>query len=125
MNENEDFYAGTKKPAEPPASIQSGEIVDPARREPIVADFSGFAEFDDTKNGQPLGWSLDQPAKLTNHRTVMDLQSSTPEYAIYEQAQDEPGEQVEAISLRGDVFDDMGRPAQVTVSVRPGNRLNS
>lgn len=85
------------------------ELVSPG---PIQADFSEFENFD-------------KPATVIKHQTLMELQSNAGEYAIYEQKQSETGEPVEAISVTGSMFEDLGRPSVITVTVRPGDHLNN
>lgn len=99
-----DFETGPTAPTE-------GFVTEEAQSIPHVPDYSGFEEYD-------------KPAKMTKHQTVMHLDSQTGGGAIYQQASDDPNHTVEAISMHGDVFDDLGRPRTITVTVRAGDHLN-
>lgn len=88
---------------------QGGEpIVD----EVHVADFSGF---EDINEGRALG--MDVPRTLNKHMTVMEARDNETNgrYALYGQTD----EGVECITLADDVFEALGRPSKINVTVRP------
>jgi hypothetical protein len=71
-------------------------------------------------------------APLSKTRTVLKFDvrtttvsgSSMKATVMFDQTETEGGNAVPYLALDQDVWEDMGRPNEITVTVRPGDRLN-
>ena len=61
---------------------------------------------------------------IVKHVSVLDFDSEERDYIRYT-VRTEPDEVLpDILKIRRDLWEDMGRPAQVTIRVLPGNRVN-
>lgn len=74
-----------------------------------------------TESPANLGYQTDLPARLTKHQTVLDLQldGTNESFALYSQEDGQENFALDSIN-----YEEMGRPSKITVTVRPGDRLN-
>lgn len=63
------------------------------------------------------------PVKLRRRLVVLDLIRVSPESVSYSDSQDREVSTHTSILMCRDTYEEMGRPENVTVSVRPGNQL--
>lgn len=60
----------------------------------------------------------------TKTTCVMDLEDPDSGKGFYVMREDDNGNVVRIVKLLDDTWDDLGRPAQITVTIEPGDRMN-
>ena len=66
----------------------------------------------------------DLPAKLVKHMTVLDLDEGSAEDELVTFQRVDGGFIEKQIRIKSDLWDELGKPTKITVTVRPGDQLN-
>lgn len=91
--------------------VQSAELQTP-EGEPIVADFSAF---EDINEGRAVGMDMPRTANKSQMTLELDEDGTSPDsFALY-------GEGYNQAMISGEVFQSLGRPSKIDVTVRPHN----
>jgi hypothetical protein len=64
-------------------------------------------------------------ADLSKVRTVLPIKVDATSGAVFAEPEGDPTYSVEAVSLPRDIFEELGRPSFITVTVEPGDLLNN
>lgn len=63
-------------------------------------------------------------APLTKHRVVMELQNKAQGKGVYVVRDEDTWIVSERYTILSDLWEDLGRPDQITITVRAGDHLN-